>query len=182
MFGKKKVDPQQAADAFIAHTFGAANETFDDWIQALSVTTGKACDVDGPWLGTYMERQHQKRPLNYLWAAALIAQEAMAIRVCLEPRAANAVLGALHRGLSTGSEAHWFPETVFRYIDAESKRQGMYDQPLLTAFLTDMGYRDEPRLVSLIGHPIWSLPLVEALLTATPAYWKRFAEKSQIRV
>lgn len=180
--GKKRVDPQQAADDFIAHMFGVANQTYDQWHQALAVTTAKATNVDHQWLADFLTHQHEKRALNFQYAAAILAQEAAGIRVALEPKAANAVMGALHRGLSTGSEGDWFPATVFRHIEAEAQRTSMYDHPVVTGLLADMGYQDEPKLAPMVGHMVWTLPLAEALLNASQAYWKTFVTKAQIKV
>lgn len=180
--GKNKVDPNTAASAFFDHMISVANATFENWMTALAYSMNQACDVDADWAGRFMQSRHQKRSLNTLYLAALVAGEAAGIRVCLEPKAATAVYGALHRHVSNCKpEDAWIGETIFRYIAADEGRSSMYDQPLLNALLIDMGFQNEPKVRAMIGHPIWSLTLVEALLNPSQAYWKRFAEKSQIR-
>ncbi|MBP7816186.1 MAG: hypothetical protein KA085_08680 [Phenylobacterium sp.] len=181
-FLKRKVTPQDAADAFVAHMFAVANSTFDNWHQALTLTMANACKMDADGIAAFLTHQHEKRPLNHQYAAAILAREAAGIGVCLSPGAADAVMAAMRRALSSGSESHWFPTAVFRYIEADAAQHSMMDQPLLKAFLTDMGFSDSPKTSGLVGHVVWSLPLLETLSDATQGYWKDFAAKSRISV
>ena len=184
MFGlKRKTDPRVAADDFVLATFGMAGQTFPEFVRVLSYVSGMMSRSDSDWFAAFLDSQDTRRPLHRQWAAALIAQEAMGIRVCLEEPQATAVLGAVFRRLEElGPEVVWMPSTVARYMTAQSERQSMYDNPIVDALLTEIGFRDEPKLAPLIGHMVWSLPLAEVLLNSTQGYWKQFAANSRIKV
>jgi len=185
LFGKPKVAVDKAADAFFAHMAQVASATYDQWIAALIDTMTKGCGVDAGWAKRFIEVSDSRRDTYALYFAAVLAQEAQGIRVCLDERSGAAVRAALSHNMVSKVEPHnrWFPPTVDRYIELQANMRSMMDQPVVSALLTDMGFHAYDETKALIGHPIWQLPLADALLRLNAqAYWKRFAEKSEIKV
>jgi len=186
MFGMKgKVAATKAADDFFGHMAKVASATYDQWIATLIDTMTKGLGVDAGWAGRFLEIADSRRDTYALYFAAVLSQEAQGIRVCLDERSGAAVRAALSHNMNSKVESHngWFPPTVDRYIELQANMRSMMDQPLVSALLTDMGFHAYEETKVLIGHPIWQLPLADALLRLNAqAYWKQFAEKSQIRV
>jgi len=95
LFGKPRVEVYKAADASFAHMAQVASATYDQWISALIDTMAKGCDVDVGWAKRFIEVTDSRRDSYALYFAAVLAQEAQGIRVCLDERSGAAVRAAL---------------------------------------------------------------------------------------